>query len=447
MAPTNNTTATSRAIRGHIVSFKADPFFTDDFLVEYDDGVVVVTDGIIEKVGDYATLAGELGETPVDHYPGCVISAGFIDTHIHYVQMQIMAAFGKHLIDWLNQYVFPAEMEFKDRAHGDVVAAAFCDELLRSGTTSALVFAASYPQSVESLFQEAHRRNMRIVGGKVLMDRNAPEGLQDTAESAYADSKALIEKWHGTGRIGYAVTPRFAPTSTPAQLEAAGALLQEDPTLWMHTHLSEQLPECEWVHDLFPESRDYLDVYEQNQLVRERAVFAHSIHLQDREREVLHETGAGAAHCPTSNLFLGSGLFSMRRAKDPKLSFRVGLGSDIGAGTHFSQLATMGEAYKISNLLCMADASQPPINPYEMFFLATLGGAQTLYLDDKIGSIAPGKEADITVLDPHSSPLLKFRTEYCNTLDELLFVFATVGDTTTVKATYVGGALAYERDA
>lgn len=440
------TVENSRAIRGHIVTFKADPFFTDDFLVEYSDGLVIIKDGKVSEVGDYQALKGKIGDLKVDSYPDKIISAGFVDSHIHYSQTEIIAAFGKHLIDWLNDYTFPCEMQFKENEHANEVASIFCDELLRNGTTTSMTFTATYPESVDAIFEAAHQRNMRIIAGKVLMDRNAPEGLLDTAETAYSDSKALAEKWHGTGRLHYAVTPRFAPTSTPAELEAAGQLLKDDPSLWMHTHLAEQIPECHWVAQLFPKARNYLDVYDKAGLVRERSMFAHCIHLDMQERILMSERGAAAAHCPTSNLFLGSGLFPMDIAKNPKHPTRVGLGTDIGAGTQFSQLSTMGEAYKVSNLLSMANGKRTPINGMHLFFLATLGGAEAMYLDDKIGSIAAGKEADIIVLDPEATDLLKFRSSRCTDTEEQLFVLATMGDETTVAATYINGALAYERD-
>lgn len=431
------------AVRGPLIRFRNDPFLTgrEDAFVYESDGLLICENGVVTAVGDHAALAERLPQDvrPV-HYPDHVISAGFIDTHIHYVQTGIIAAFGSQLIDWLNHYTFVEEQRFSDAAYARRIASAFCDELLRNGTTTALTFCAVYPGSVDALFEEASARNMRVAAGKVLMDRNAPDALLDTAQSGYDDSKALLERWHGRGRNLYAITPRFAPTSTPEQLEAAGALRREHPEALMHTHVSENTGEISWVRSLFPDRRGYLDVYDHYGLLGPGAVLAHGVHLTGNERGRCSETGTAVSHCPTSNLFLGSGLFHVHDAKDPRRPIHVGLGTDIGAGTSFSLLSTMNEAYKVAEL------SNYPLDSVKAFYLATLGGAQAMGIADKVGSLEPGSEADFVVLDPRATPVLAQRTARVEDIEELLFVLAVMGDDRAVRATYVGGALAHDRD-
>ena len=435
---------TTTAVRGPLIRYRDDPFLTsrEDAFVHEPDGLLICQDGKITAAGDYTALRDRLpaGVVPI-HYPDHLISAGFIDTHIHYVQTGIIAAFGSQLIDWLNHYTFVEEQRFADSAYASQVASAFCDELLRNGTTTALTFCAVYPESVDALFEEASKRNMRIAAGKVLMDRNAPEALLDTAQSGYEDSKKLLERWHGKGRNLYAITPRFAPTSTPAQLEAAGALWREHPQALVHTHVSENTGEISWVRSLFPERAGYLDVYDHYGLLGRGSVLAHGVHLTGRELARCSETGTAISHCPTSNLFLGSGLFHVHDAKDPKRPVHVGLGTDIGAGTSFSLLATMNEAYKVAEL------SNYPLDAVKAFFLATLGSARAMGIDDRVGSLEPGQEADFVVLDPRATPLLAQRTARVDGIEELMFVLAVMGDDRTVRATYVAGALAHDRDA
>ncbi|WP_329564235.1 guanine deaminase [Streptomyces uncialis] len=432
------------AVRGPMIWFRGDPFLAgrEDTFVHEGDGLLICADGVITASGDYTALKHLLpdGVEPV-RYPDQVISAGFVDTHIHYVQTGIIAAFGSQLIDWLNHYTFVEEQRFSDPGYARGIASAFCDELLRNGTTTALTFCAVYPESVEALFEEVSRRGMRVAAGKVLMDRNAPDALLDTARSGYDDSKALLERWHGKGRNMYAITPRFAPTSTPEQLEAAGALWREHPDALVHTHVSENTGEISWVRSLFPERRGYLDVYDHYGLLGRRAVLAHGVHLTGRERARCGETGTAIAHCPTSNLFLGSGLFHVHDAKDSARPLYVGLGTDIGAGTSFSLLATMNEAYKVAEL------ANYPLDSLKAFFLATLGGAQAMGVEDKVGSLEAGHEADFVVLDPRATPLLAERTSRVGDIEELLFVLAVMGDDRAVRATYVAGALAHDRDA
>ncbi|MFK0224007.1 guanine deaminase [Streptomyces vinaceus] len=435
---------TVTAVRGPLIWFRGDPFLDgrDEAFVHESDGLLLCQDGVITAVGDHAELRHLIPPgTAVVHYPDHVITAGFIDTHIHYVQTGIIAAFGSQLIDWLNHYTFVEEQRFSDSGYARQVAESFCDELLRNGTTTALTFCAVYPESVDALFEESARRGMRMAAGKVLMDRNAPEHLLDTARSGYDDSKALLERWHGKGRNLYAITPRFAPTSTPEQLEAAGALWREHPDALVHTHVSENTGEISWVRSLFPDRDGYLDVYDHYGLLGRRSVLAHGVHLTRRERDRCAETGAAVSHCPTSNLFLGSGLFHVHDAKDGRHPIQVGLGTDIGAGTSFSLLATMNEAYKVAEL------SNYPLDSVKAFFLATLGGARAMGIDHLVGSLEAGHEADFVVLDPRATPLLAQRTSRVEDIEELLFVLAVMGDDRTVRATYVGGALAHDRDA
>lgn len=431
------------ALRGHIVSFKGDPFFypTDKVLVDIADGLVIVRDGIIQDVGRYSDLIHVVDDkASIISYPDCIIMAGFIDTHVHYVQTPIIASFGEHLIDWLNKYTFPDEERFADKDYAAAVAKIFFDELLRNGTTSALVFCSVFPESVDAFFNEALRRNMRMLGGKVLMDRNAPRVILDTAQTGYDDSKALIEKWHGRGRNSYAITPRFAPTSTEAQLEAAAALHRENPSTLIQTHISENASEVAWVHSLFPNRHGYLDVYDHAGLLGAKTVLAHGVHLIESERERCAETGTALAHCPTSNLFLGSGLFHIRLAKNPKRPISVSLGTDIGGGTRFSLLETMGDAYKVGEL------TSYPIDALKLFYLATLAGAEVLGIADKVGSIEAGKEADLVVLDTKATPLLAYRSNQITSLSEQLFLFAIMGDDRAIMATYIAGRLAYSRE-
>lgn len=431
------------AVRGSLVYFVDDPFLTDPrtAFVHESDGLVICRDGLIEAVGAADRLLNTLpgGVEPV-RYPGGVIMPGFVDTHVHFAQTEIIGAYGEQLLDWLETRAFPAERRFADPAHAAAMAARFCDELLRNGTTTALVFCAVYPQSVDALFAEAAKRNLRLAAGKVLMDRNAPADLLDTAQSGYDDSKALIARWHGQGRALYAITPRFAPTSTPAQLDAAGALWREHPDALVQTHISESVEEVAWVRSLFPERAGYLDVYDQVGLVGRGTVLAHGVHLTEPEMARCHEAGAAIAHCPTSNLFLGSGLFRVQIAKDARRPVHVGLGSDVGAGTSFSTLATLNEAYKVARL------HGDTLTALRGFFLATLGGARAMGLEQRIGSFAAGREADFVVLDPAATPLLALRTARAESIEDVLFALMTLGDDRAVAATYVAGALAHRRE-
>ncbi|GLQ05400.1 guanine deaminase [Sneathiella chinensis] len=431
------------AIRGSIVSFRDDPFLVgeEDFLYYEQDGLVVMEAGKITAVGPADRLLPTLGDdVPVTRYGDGLILPGFIDCHVHYPQTQIIGAYGKQLIDWLNKYTFVAEQNFSDRDHASLAAHLFLKEALASGTTTASVFCTVDPVSVDAFFEQSVRAGMRNIAGKVLMDRHAPAALLDTAQTGYDQTKALIEKWHGKGRSLYSVTPRFAPTSTPEQMEMTGAVWKEHPGTYLQSHISENLKEIEWVKELYPDQQGYLDVYEAFGQLGPRAIYGHGVHLKERECQRLHETGTALAHCPTSNMFLGSGLFRVRNAAKAARPVRVGLATDLGAGTSFSMLRTMGEAYKVAQL---GGAS---LNAFEAFYLATRGAAKALYLEDTIGSIAPGMEADMVVLDLKATELLRYRLQGVNSLEEQLFVLMTLADSEIVRATYVAGEVAASRN-
>ncbi|MBN9019192.1 MAG: guanine deaminase [Rhizobiales bacterium] len=432
-----------RAIRGSVLSFRGDPFQLplDEAVLHLQDAVVLIEDGRIVSVEPAERALAELPpDTPVDHYPEGLISAGFIDAHVHYPQMQMIGAYGDELLAWLERYTFVAEQDFADEAHARDVAGRFLRELLRAGTTTAAVYCTVHPGSVEAFFAESERFNTRMIAGKVLMDRNAPEALRDTAETGYEQSRALIERWHGRGRQLYCVTPRFAPSSTQAQLEAAARLWREHPGTYVQTHLCENRGEIEWVHELFPERSSYLDVYDHAGLTGPRAIFGHAVHMEETDFACCHRTGSALAHCPTSNLFLGSGLFRLFEARRADRPVHVALGTDLGAGTAFSQLQTMNEAYKVAKL------GGTTLTPAQAFWLATRGAAEALHLSDRVGAVEPGLEADLIVLDPKATPLLAFRTAYCRDLPELLSVLLTLGDDRAIRATYVAGEAVYDRE-
>ncbi|MEI2514090.1 guanine deaminase [Acinetobacter soli] len=405
-----------------------------------EDGAMLIEQGKIVAFDHWANLKEHLPtHVEITHYHEQLIIPGMIDTHIHYPQTEMVGAYGEQLLSWLNTYTFPTELQFKDAAYAKEIAEFFLDELLKNGTTTALVFCTVHPESVDALFEAAQVRQMRMVAGKVLMDRHAPDGLCDTAERAYNESKALIEKWHGKGRALYAITPRFAPTSTPEQLARAGQLKQEFPDVYVHTHLSENKDEIAWVKDLFPEQTGYLDVYQHYGLTGKRSVFAHCVHLEEHEWDCMHQTDSAIAFCPTSNLFLGSGLFPLKKTWDKQV--KVGLGTDIGAGTSFSLLQTVNEAYKVQQL------QGDKLSAYESFYHATLGGAKALDLDDKLGNFALGKEADFVVLDLKATALQALRQSRAKSLEDALFALFTMGDDRNVESTYVYGQKVYQKAA
>ena len=432
---------TRQAYRAALFHLLADPCQAPDAeaFAYHADGLLVVEDGHVAAFGAYAELAETLpAGTPVEALPGRLITPGFVDAHIHYPQIDVIAAPGAQLLDWLTHHTFPAEQAFADRAHADQAADFFLGELLRNGTTTALVFCTVHKTSVEALFEAALARHMRLIGGKVLMDRNAPPALRDTVETGRADTEALIRAWRGRGRLGYAVTPRFAVTSSEAQLAMAGEIAAAHPDVLVHTHVSENLDEIAEVGRLFPHARDYLDVYDRFGLVTPRSVFAHCVHAGEDALRRMARAGAAAAFCPSSNLLLGSGLFSLRQAC--ACGVTVGLGTDVGAGASFSLPHMIGEAYKVGQL------QGENLDPFHAVYLATLGGARALRLDDRIGNLAPGKEADFLVLDPAATPLLARRLATTRTLRETLFALSLIGDDRVIERTYLAGRLAHARD-
>jgi len=424
-----------RGFRGELLSVARDPRTHPDAVRHETDGLLVIEDGIVVARGRYADMADRFGGLDIETLPGLVVP-GFIDAHVHYPQLDCIASHGGQLLDWLERYVFPAEKNFADRAHADATAKAFLDELLRNGTTSALVFATVHAHSVDALFEAAIARRMRIVSGKVLMDLG-PEGLADTAGCGRADTETLIARWRGRGRLGYAITPRFALTSSDAQLGGTGELLDAHPDVLLHTHIAENTHEIAAVARRFPEAIDYLDVYDRFGLVGPRSVFAHGIHLADRACARLAESGAGIAVCPSSNLFLGSGFFNFAQADEHGVT--LGLGSDIGAGTSFSMLHTAGLAYQAGL------ARGYPLDPIRALFLATAGSARLLHIGDRVGALEIGQEADFVVLDDRSTPLLARRTRGASPA-ERLFALQILGDDRAVARTYILGECAWNRD-
>ncbi|MBC7004221.1 guanine deaminase [Photobacterium sp. BZF1] len=403
-----------------------------------EDGLMLVDNGRIEWVGEWEEGKDKIPSTVrIRSYPGKIVMPGFVDTHIHYPQAEMVGAYGEQLLEWLNNYTFPTEARYKDKDYSREMSTFFIKQLLRNGTTTALVFGTVHPESVDALFEEAEKINMRMIAGKVMMDRNAPEYLLDTPEIGYNQTKELIERWHKRGRLLYAITPRFAPTSSPEQLAMAGKLKEEYPDAYVHTHLCENKNEIAWVKELYPEQDGYLDVYHHHGLTGSKSVFAHCIHLEDEEWDCLQETDSAVAFCPTSNLYLGSGLFKLQEAWKRKV--KVGMGTDIGAGTTFNMMQTLNEAYKVMQL------QQHRLSAFEAFYLATLGGAKSLSLDHLIGNFEVGKEADFVIIDPCSTPLQQLRYDSSKNLAEKLFMLMTLGDDRSIYRTYVDGRLVYER--
>jgi guanine deaminase len=432
------------AIRGPVLTFTGDPFKEGlESTMRYEsDAIVAFGDGKITHFGPADAIRSQLpaGLKVKNYGPDSLISAGFLDSHVHFPQTPMIAAFGEQLLDWLNKYTFPTERKYADKAFASSVAKVFLNEQLKNGITTSCVYCTVFPQSVDALFEEAQRLGMRIAAGKVLMNRNAPDYLLDTTKTGYDDSKALIKKWHGKNRLMYAITPRFAPTSTPDQLDSAGQLWTEHPDCYMQTHVSENKGEIAWVKELFPERKGYLDVYDHHKLCRPRAVFGHGIHLDDDEMQCMHRTGSAISHCPTSNFFLGSGYFNIHRAMLKERPVRVGLGTDLGAGTSFSILLTLNEAYKAAQL------NNNKLTAGQAYYLATRGTAHSMYIEDKVGSIAPGMEADIVVLNMKSTPIIEYRMQFAQDIHEVLFIQMTLGDDRAVQATYVAGELRHSRE-
>jgi guanine deaminase len=418
---------------GQTLSFHASPFGAPaDQAARHDThGAVLVEDGRIIATGPRDQLRAQAPQAQVQDHGNRLILPGFVDAHVHYPQTAIIASWGKRLIDWLNSYTFPEEMRFGDPAYGADIAARYLDLTTANGTTTMCSYCTIHPASVDAFMAEAQQRGQRVLAGKTCMDRNAHDELRDTPKSAYDDSKALLEKWHGVDRLGYVITPRFSPTSTPDQLAALGALWAEHPEVLMQTHLSEQVDEVAWVRSLFPQARDYLDTYEQFGLLGPRGVYGHAIHLEPREKARLAEVDAALVHCPTSNTFIGSGLFDM--AGLIAAGQRIGLATDTGGGSSFSMLRTMAAAYEIGQL------RGTPLHPAQLLWLATEGAARALRLDDRIGRLQAGHEADLVVLDLASTPAIAQRASRAEDIWQALFPTLMMGDDRAVSAVYIGG--------
>ncbi|WP_170429283.1 guanine deaminase [Ruegeria arenilitoris] len=425
---------TQRLLRGRLLTFHREPESGEDSgaYTYLEDGALLIQDRIIQNAGPFTEISVKAGEVPVtDHRPHLMM-AGFIDTHIHFPQVQVIASWGAQLLDWLNNYTFPEETRFASDEHSALMARAFFDQLVTHGTTTAVAYCSVHRTSADAFFTEATRRNMRMLGGKVLMDRNAPEGLQDTPQSGYDDTNALIADWHAKGRNGYVITPRFAITSTPEQMAMAQALAREHPDCHIQTHLSENKDEIAFTKQLYPQARDYLDVYQSYGLLGQKTLLGHSIHLESREIDALAETGAHPVFCPTSNLFLGSGLFDHGGLRARGIA--NGIATDVGAGTSYSMLQTLNEGYKILQLQGLA------LHPLQAFHWATHGNACVLGLEDKIGNLDPGTEADVVILNARSTPAMALRMDRVGSLAEELFVLQMMGDDRAIEEVYVSGS-------
>ena len=431
---------TFTAIRSSLLHCLRDPGLAGDAsAIEYkNDAITLIRDGRIERVEAAQSLLPQLGaDVAIDDQRGKILVPGFIDTHVHYPQVDVIASYGAQLLDWLNRYTFPAEIAFADRAHADVAAEFFLDRLLENGTTTASVFCTVHPQSVDAFFTASEARGLRMIAGKCLMDQHAPDGLRDTINTGYRDSKTLIERWHGHERSLYAITPRFAPTSSVGQMETMRALAREHPDAYIQSHVAENRAEIAWVNELFPGRRSYLDVYDQFGLLRDKSIYAHCIYLDDADRARMTAAGATPSFCPTSNLFIGSGLYDLKQALEAGNC--VSIGTDVGGGTSYSMLRTLGEAYKVQQLQGIS------LSPAYALYLATLGGAKALSIDDKLGSITVGKEADFALLDPAATPLLARRTSLRDDPLDTFFALMTLGDDRAIAATYVNGVCVHRR--
>lgn len=427
---------TSTLLRGRTLSFLRWPEAIDDHAAwRYEeDGGLLISDGRIVAAGAYAQVEKQVGEgvKKIDHRPHLLLP-GFIDAHVHFPQMQVIASYGAELLDWLNTYTFPEETKFSNAQHGRRIARLFLDEMVRHGTTTVAAYCSVHKASAEAFFAESHDRGMLNIAGKVMMDRNAPAGVLDTPQSGYDDTKALIAEWHGKGRQLYAITPRFAITSSPEQLEMAGTLCREHPDLHMQTHLSENHAEIAFTQKLYPQARDYTDVYEMYGLLGPKSLFGHCIHLSEREADALSDSGSVAVFCPTSNLFLGSGLFDYQRFRRRDKPLRIAAATDVGGGTNYSMLRTMDEGYKVIAL------NGEKLNPFQSFWQITRGNAEALSVAGKVGTLDEGTDADITVLDARATPAMRLRMETVETLAEELFLLQTLGDDRAVREVYVAG--------
>jgi guanine deaminase len=429
-------------IRGRVLTFIDEPKGIDDTAsyLTVDDGAVLVRGGKIAAVGDYAEISKAAGPgiSVADHRPHLILP-GLIDTHLHFPQTQAIASYGAQLLEWLNTYIFVEEQKFAEPEHAAFIAGRFMDELLSNGTTTAVAYCSVHPQSVDAYFTAAEQRGMLMVGGKVMMDRNAPEALRDTPQQGYDETKRLIGKWHGRGRAHYAISPRFAITSTPEQMEMAQALVAEHRDCYVQTHLSENKDEIAFATSLYPDAKDYTDIYARYDLLTGKTLLGHCIYLSDREISVLAETGAVGVFCPTSNLFLGSGLFD--RDRFDRLGARWSVATDVGAGTSYSMLETMDEAYKVLHL------QGQRLSPLNSFYRMTLGNARALGLENRIGSLHVGGDADIVVLDSGGKSAMELRMRTVKSLTDELFILQTMGDDRCVAEVYVAGKAMKKRKA
>ncbi|CAM3429568.1 guanine deaminase [Rouxiella silvae] len=434
----------TRAIRGNFFDFSqivGVPSELESQARYIEDGMMFLNSGKIVWLGSREEgerrLAQNLSAVPLDDYRDKLIIPGFVDTHIHYPQTEMIGAYGEQLLEWLSNYTFPTEAQYHDIDYARRMSAFFIEQLLNNGTTTALVFGTVHPQSVDALFTAAAALNMRLIAGKVMMDKNAPESVLETPAQSERDTRTLIERWHNHKRLSYALTPRFVPTSSPQLLEKVRAIKADYPDIYLQTHLSENADEISWVKSLYPEHQRYLDVYHHYNLTGSRCIFAHCLHLHEEEWDCLSDTDSSIAFCPTSNLFLGSGLFNLQTSWQKRV--RLGIGTDVGAGTTFNMLQTLSEAYKVGQL------QKYRLSAFEAFYHATLGGARALHLDDKIGNFDVGKEADMVVLDPSATALQQLRSGNSKTLAERLFVLMTLGDDRNIYRTLVDGKVVYQR--
>jgi guanine deaminase len=427
------------AIRASFLHFLENPQYSEKSFEYIPDGLLIVRHGRVVALGEASQWIDDLPDgCALYDYSGRLIMPGFIDCHAHYPQTEMIASYGSQLLEWLENYTFPTELKFSDPQYAQTIAGFYCRQLLKNGTTTSAVYATVHPESVDAIFKAAATFNMRLIAGKVMMDRNAPVELLDTVEQAEQQNRQLIDKWHNNGRALYALTPRFAPCCSAEQLKMTGELFNEFDGLYLQSHVAENMTEVEWVKQLFPDSRSYLDVYDSFGLLAARAIYGHCIHLDQADRKRMQESQSAVAFCPTSNLFLGSGLMSLQTMQDE--SMLIGLATDVGAGTSFSMLQTLNEAYKVSQL---AGFSLSPLNA---FYLTTLGAAKALDLEHQIGNFEMGKEADFVVLDLQATELMALRMEQAESIEDQLFALMMMGDDRSIQATHIMGERHYLRE-